>query len=195
MMSMEALLKQNPLEMYSKWSEGQLELLGRRQRKIRETTEAALGVFRDSLDGKAPEESLKKLCGGIFELYSLPLGANGSNGNWKEYTGEFRKLLAGTPLAVSGNGLPEELQAYGKATWDNGSRASSACMNWMKTILQGQKLTTSADEAGQSVRSCLRATEAFVEESVECLLSQVRANSGLLKTSLLKETKSAEPVQ
>lgn len=195
MMSTETLLNQNPMDMFSKWSEGQLELLGRRQKKIRETAEAALGVFRDSLDGKAPDESMKKLSGSLLELYSLPLGANGNNGNWKQYTGEFRKLLAGTPLAVSGNGLPEELRAYGKATWDNGSRASSAYMNWMKTILQGQKLTTSADEAGQSVRSCLGATEAFVEESVECLLSQVRANSGLLKTSLLKESTSAEPVQ
>ena len=194
-MSTAASLNQKSFELLTKFSESQLELLGRRQRKIREATESALGIFRDSLDGRAPEESLKKFCGNVLELYRLPMGTNGNNGNWAEYYSEFQKLVAETPIAVSGNGFSEEVRTYGKKTWENGEKATSAYVNWMKTLLQGQKLPASADDAGLALKNYLSATELFVQESVDCLLDQVRASSGFVKTSLLKEKTFAESVQ
>ncbi len=195
MMSTGESLSQKSFELLTKWSEGQLDLLGRRQRKVREAAESALGVFRESLDGKAPEESLKKLCGNVLELYSLPLGTNGNNGSWAEYSRELQKFFAETPIAVSGNGFSEEVRTYGKKTWENGEKATSAYVNWIKALLQGQKLPVSADDAGQALGNYLSATELLVEKSVDCLLNQVRANSGFVKTSLLKEKTLAEPVQ
>ena len=188
-------LGKNTLDLFTKWSEGHLGLLNQRQRMFREATQSVLGIMQDSLEMKAPEESVKKLCGNMLELCNLPLNVVGSNGNWEEYTLEFRKLVAGTPIAVSGNGFSEEVRAYGKATWENGSRVSSAYVNWMKSLLQGQKLTSDTEEAGRIVRNCLDTTESFIEESVACLLGQVKANSGLLKNGLLKEVSPAQPVQ
>ena len=188
-------LGKNTLDLFTKWSEGHLGLLNQRQRMFREATQSVLGIVQDSLEMKAPEESVKKLCGNMLELCNLPLNVVGSNGNWEEYTREFRKLVAGTPIAVSGNGFSEEVRAYGKATWENGSRFSSAYVNWMKSLLQGQKLTSDTEEAGRIVRNCLDTTESFIEESVACLLGQVKANSGLLKNGLLKEVSTDQPVQ
>lgn len=188
-------LGKNTLDLFTKWSEGHLGLLNQRQRMFREATQSVLGIVQDSLERKAPEESVKKLCGNMLELCSLPLNVVGSNGNWEEYSREFRKLVAGTPIAVSGNGFSEEVRAYGKATWENGSRASSAYVNWMKSLLQGQKLTSDTEEAGRIVRNCLDTTESFIEESAACLLGQVRANSGLLKSGLLKEVSPVQPLQ
>jgi hypothetical protein len=162
---------------------------------FREATQSVLGIVQDSLEMKAPEESVKKLCGNMLELCNLPLNVVGSNGNWEEYTREFRKLVAGTPIAVSGNGFSQEVRDYGKATWENGSRVSSAYVNWMKSLLQGQKLTSDTEEAGRIVRNCLDTTESFIEESVACLLGQVKANSGLLKNGLLKEVSPVQPLQ
>ena len=143
-----ASLGKNTLDLFTKWSEGHLGMLNQRQRMFREATQSVLGIVQDSLEMKAPEESVKKLCGNMLELCNLPLNVVGSNGNWEEYTREFRKLVAGTPIAVSGNGFSEEARAYGKATWENGSRVSSAYVNWMKSLLQGQKLTSDTEEAG-----------------------------------------------
>jgi len=185
----------NTLDLFTKWSEGHLGLLNQRQRMFREATQSVLGIVQDSLEMKAPEESVKKLCGNMLELCNLPLNVVGSNGNWEEYTREFRKLVSGTPIAVSGNGFSQEVRAYGKATWENGSRVSSAYVNWMKSLLQGQKLTSDTEEAGRIVRNCLDTTESFIEESVACLLGQVKANSGLLKNGLLKEVSPAQPLQ
>ena len=181
----------NTLDLFTKWSEGHLGLLNQRQRMFREATQSVLGIVQDSLEMKAPEESVKKLCGNMLELCNLPLNVVGSNGNWEEYAREFRKLVAGTPIAVSGNGFSQEVRDYGKATWENGSRVSSAYVNWMKSLLQGQKLTSDTEEAGRIVRNCLDTTESFIEESVACVLGQVKANGGLLKNGLLKEKKTA----
>jgi len=194
MMSTGASMEQKPLEWFAKWSEGHLALMSQRQRLYKETTQSVLGIFRDLMDRKAPEESMKKFCGSILELCSVPANVIENNGNCEELSREFQKLIAGAPFAVSGNGFSEEIKAYGKATWENGSRASSAYINWMKELLRQQKLTADGKEAGQLVKSCLELTESFLEKSAECWMDQVKANSGLVKTSLLKGKKAAEPM-
>jgi hypothetical protein len=184
-------MEQKPLEWFAKWSEGYLALMSRRQRLYKETTESVLGIARDLMDRQAPEQPMKKLCGSMLELYNMPLSVIGSNGGSEELSREFQKFITGAPFAVSGNGFSEEIKAYGKATWENGSRASSACMNWLKELLREQKLTADGKEAGQVVKSCLELTESFLEQSAACWMDQVKTNSGLVKASLLKDTISA----
>ena len=185
---------EHPLGLLTKWSEGHLDLLGERQRLCKETTQSVLDVLRDLMDRRAPEESMMHLCGNMLELCRMPLSPVGGNGNWEEVSREFRRLVAETPFAVSGNGFSEELRAYGKATWENGSRASSDCMNWMRDLLREQKITTDGTEAGQIVKSCLDLTESFLQKSLACWMDQVKAGSGLVKTSLLKEKYSTAPM-
>ena len=122
-----AFLEQKPFELFTKWSEEHLELLNQRQQMYKDATESFFGVVRVSLEMKAPEESLKRLCGNMLGLYNLPLNKLGDNTNLEEYSSELKKLVAGMPVMISGNGFSEELRQYGKATWANGSRVSSAC--------------------------------------------------------------------
>lgn len=194
MMGTETSMEQKPLEWLTKWSEGYLDLLSRRQRLYKETTESVLNIVRDMVNRKAPEESMKKLFGNMLELCSLPVNGIGNNGNWEEASRDFRGLLTGAPFAVSGNGMSEDLKAYGKLTWENGSRTSSAYIKWMKDLLREQKFTADGKETGQVVESCLELTESFLKESLACWMDQVKAGNGLVKTSLLKVKKSAEPM-
>jgi hypothetical protein len=99
------------------------------------------------------------------------------------------------PVMISGNGFSEELKQYGKATWANGSRVSSACIDWMKHLLSEQKISADKKETEQAMKNCLEATESFLKESVACWMDQVEAGSGLVKHGLLKQGKSAQPVQ
>ena len=115
--------------------------------------------------------------------------------DWSAYSSEIKKLVAGMPVALSGNGFSEEFRQYGKASWANGSKAHSACMNWMMSLLHGQKLTSDRKEAEEAVKNCLEATESFLKESVACWMDQVEAGSGLVKHGLLKEGSPAQPVQ
>ena len=195
MMEKGSSFEKKPLDLFVKWSEGQLGLLSQRQRLYRETTKAALGIVRDSLEMRAPGESLKKLCGGMLELGNLPLNGIAGNGTWEEYSREFQKILSGAPIAVNGNGFSEEAKAYGKATWENGSKASSAFVNWMKSLVREQKFTSDTEEAGRIACRCLDATESFIGATFDCLLDQAKANSAFVKSSLLKEKKQADPVQ
>lgn len=177
--------EKKPMELFVKWSEEYLDLLNRRHRVFKETTESFLDVVRDAFEMKVPEDSMKRLSGNVLELCSLPVNSLGSNGKWEEVSREFQKLLTGMPVPLSGNGLSEEIRQYGKATCSNGSRASLAGMNWMKGLLHEQKIASDSKEAGQVVKNCLEMTESFIEESVACLMDQVKANSGLVKTGLL----------
>jgi hypothetical protein len=195
MMSNGASVEQKPFELFTKWSEGHLDMLNQRQQMFKQATESFLGVVRDSVERKAPEESLQKLCGSMLGLYSVPMNTLGDNGRWEEYSREFLDFAARTPFALTGNGLSEEITHYGKETWKNGSRASSACMSWMKSLLCEHKIASDGKEAGQVVKNCLEATESFIEESVACWMDQVKAGSGLVRHSLLKNGAPAEPVQ
>lgn len=190
-----AFLEQKPFELFTKWSEEHLELLNQRQQMYKEATESFFGVVRDSMEMKAPEESLKRLCGNMLELYNLPLNKLGDNANLEEYSRELKKLVAGMPVMISGNGFSEELKQYGKATWANGSRVSSACIDWMKHLLSEQKISADKKETEQAMKNCLEATESFLKESVACWMDQVEAGSGLMKHGLLKEVCPAQPVQ
>jgi hypothetical protein len=173
--------------MFTKWSEEHLGMLNQRQQMFKEATESFLGVVRDSVERKAPEESLQKLCGSMLGLCSLPLNPLGDNKRWEEYSREFLDFAAKTPFALTGNGFSEEITIYGKETWKNGSRASSACMSWMKSLLCEHKITSDGRETGPVVKNCLAATESFIEESVACWMDQVKAGSGLVRHGLLKE--------
>jgi len=180
-------LEQNPFELFTKWSEEHLDLLNRKQQTFKEATESFLGVIRDTVERKAPEESLQKLCGSMLGLCDLPVNAPGGDKRWEEYSREFLDFAAKTPFALTGNGLSEEITQYGKETWKNSSRASSACMSWMKSLLCEQKITPDGREAGQAVQNCLAATESFIEESVACWVDQVKAGSGLVRYGLSKQ--------
>ena len=68
-------------------------------------------------------------------------------------------------------------------------------MNWMMSLLHGQKLTSDRKEAEEAMKNCLEATESFLKQSVACWMDQVEAGSGLMKHGLLKEVSSAQPVQ
>jgi hypothetical protein len=195
MMSNGVSLEQKPFELFTKWSEEHLNLMNQRQQMFKEATESFLGVVRDSIERKAPEDSMQKLCGSMLGLCSLPSNTPGNNGTWEEYSREFLEFAARTPFALTGNGFSEEITHYGKETWKNGSRASSACMSWMKNILCGQKIASDGKEAGQVVKNCLEATESFIEESVACWMDQVKAGGGLMRHGLLKEGVPAGPVQ
>lgn len=190
-----ALLGQNTLDLFTKWSEGHLGLLNRRQQMYKEATESLLGVVRESFEMKVPEESLKKLQGNMLDLCRLPLDTLGDHARLHAYSSELKKLVAAMPVAISGNGFSEELKQYGKASWANGSKAHSACMNWMMSLLHGQKLTSDRKEAEEAVKNCLEATESFLKESVACWMDQVEAGSGLVKHGLLKEASPTQPVQ
>jgi hypothetical protein len=185
MMSNEVSLEQKPFELFTKWSEEHLDMLNQKQQMFKQATESFLGVVRDSVERKAPEESLQKLCGSMLGLCSLPM--LGDNKGWAEYSREFLEFTGKTPFALSGNGLSEEITQYGKETWKNSSRASSACMSWMKSLLCEHKITSDSKEAGQAVKNCLAATESFIEESVACWMDQVKAGSGLVMHGLSKE--------
>jgi len=195
MMEKGSSFAKKPLDLFVKWSEGQLGLLSQRQRVYGETTKAALGIVRDSLEMRAPEESLKKFCGGMLELCNVPLNGIAGNGTWEEYSREFQKILSGVPVAVNGNGFSEEAKAYGKATWENGSKVSSAFVNWMKSLVREQKFISDTEEAGRIACRCLDATDAFIGAAFDCLLDQAKANSAFVKSGLLKEKRQADPVQ
>ena len=190
-----ASLDQNPLELFTKWSEGHLGLLNQRQQMFKEATESFLGVFRESFEMKVPEESLKRLCGNMLEMFKLPLNTLGDPARLDAYSSELKKLVAAMPVAISGNGFSEELRQYGKASWANGSKAHSACMSWMMSLLHDQKLTSDRKEAEEAVKSCLEATELFLEKSFTCCLDQVRANCVLVKTGILKDEAPAAAAQ
>ncbi len=194
-MKNEVPLEQKPFELFTKWSEGHLNMLNQRQQMFKEATESFLGVVRDSVERKAPEESLQKLCGNMLGLCSLPVNTLGENGAWEEYSREFLDFAAKTPFALTGNGFSEEITQYGKETWKNSSRASSACMSWLKSLLCQHKIMSDGKEAGQIAKNYLAATESFLEESIACWMDQVKASSGLVRHGLLKEDAPAEPVQ
>ncbi len=187
MMSNGVSLEQKPFELFTKWSEGHLDMLNQRQQMFKQATESFLGVVRDSVERKAPEESLQKLCGSMLGLCSLPSNTLGDNVQPEEYSREFLDFAARTPFALTGNGISAEIRHYGKETWKNGSRASSACMSWMKSLLREHKIASDGKEAEQVVKNCLEATESFIEESVACWMDQVKAGSGLVRHGLLKE--------
>ena len=190
-----ASLGKNTLDLFTKWSEGHLELLNRRQQMYKEVSDSFLGVVRESFEMKVPEESLKRLSGNMLALSKLPMNTLGDQAGLDAYSSEFKKLLAGMPVALSGNGFSEEFRQYGKASWANGSKAHTACMNWMMSLLHGQKLTSDRKEAEEAVKTCLEATESFLKESVACWMDQVEAGSGLVKHGLLKEVSPAQPLQ
>jgi hypothetical protein len=190
-----AFLEKKPFELFTKWSEEHLELLNQRQQMYKEATESFFGVVRDSMEMKAPEESLKRLYGNILELYNLPLNRLGDNANLEECSRELKKLVAGMPVMISGNGFSEELRQYGKATWANGSKVSSACIDWVKHLLSEQKISADKKETEQAMKNCLEATESFIKKSVACWMDQLEAGSGFVKHSLLKEEKPVQPVQ
>jgi len=190
-----ALLGQNTLDLFTKWSEGHLGLLNRRQQMYKEATESLLGVVRESFEMKVPEESLKKLQGNMLDLCRLPLDTLGDHARLHAYSSELKKLVAAMPVAISGNGFSEELKQYGKASWANGSKAHSACMSWMMSLLHNQKLTSDRKEAEEAVKNCLETTESFLRESAACWMQQVEAGCGLLKQGILKEGVTAAPAQ
>lgn len=187
-------LEPKPLELFSKWSEEQLGLMARGQRLFEEASKSLLGVIRETVEMKAPEESLKKLCGSMLELCNLPLNTLGDNGNWEKYSHELQKLVAGMPSVLSANGFSEEITQYGKATCTNGSKASYAYVNWMKNLLHEQNFTMDDKEAQQALKNCMDATESFIGESVACWMDQVKASNGFVRTGLLKEKQPAVSV-
>jgi hypothetical protein len=195
MMSVKVPLEKKPFELFTKWSQEHLNLLNQRQEMFKEATESFLGVVRDSMAMKVPEESMKRLRANMHALCKLPLNTFGDNAKMEEYSGELKKLLAAMPIVLSENGFSEEFKQYGKASWANGSKANSACMNWMTSLLHGQKLTSDKKEAEEAVKNCLEATESFLKESVVCWLNQLDAGSGLVKHSFLKKGSPAQPVQ
>ena len=188
-------LGQNTLDLFTKLSEGHLGLLNRRQQMYKAATESFLGVVRESFEMKVPDESLKRLQGNMVDLCRLPLETLGDHARLDAYTGELKKLVAAMPVAISGNGLSEELRQYGKTSWENGSKAHSACMSWMLGLLHSQKLTSDRKEAEEAVKNCLETTESFLKETVACWVQQVEAGCGLLKKGLLKEGVTTAPVQ
>jgi hypothetical protein len=144
---------------------------------------------------KVPEESLKRLSGNMLALCNLPLNTLGARAGLESYSSDFKQLVAAMPKALSKDGFSEEFREYGKASWANGSKANAACMNWMMSLLHGQKLTSDRNEAEEAVIDCLEATRSFFRESVACWMGQVEAGSGLVKHGLLKEGSPAQPVQ
>ena len=162
---------------------------------LKEASDSFLGVVRESFEMKVPEESLKRLSGNMLALCKLPVNTLGDHAGLEAYSSEIKKLVAGMPIAISGNGFSEEFRQYGKTSWANGSKAHSACMKWMMSLLHGQKLTSDRKEAEETVKNCLEATESFLKESVACWMDQVGAGSGLVKHGLLKEGSPAQPVQ
>ena len=194
-MSMESLLEQNPLESITKWSEGAVDLMNRRQRQFQETAESLLGVFREGLEMKPVADPLRRLYGNLYELLNDPAGVFFGRGKWEDAALEIRNLAGGMTGHLSGNGFSEQLTAYGKTTWENGSRASSACIDWMKHLVLEQKITADRKEARQAAKKCLEATESFLEESLACCLEQLRANCGLMKAGVTREQGQAEQVQ
>jgi hypothetical protein len=190
-----ASLGKNTLDLFTKWSEGHLELLNQRQQMFKEAGDSFLGVVRESFEMKIPEESLKRLSGNMLTLCKLPLNTLGDHAGLEAYSFEIKKLVAGMPVALSGNGFSEEFRQYGKASWSNGSKAHTACMNWMMSLLHGQKLTSDRKEAEEAMKNCLEATESFLKQSVACWMDQVEAGSGLVKQGLLKEVSTDQPVQ
>jgi hypothetical protein len=195
MMSTGVSLEQKPFELFTKWSEGHLELLNQRQQMFKEATESFLGVVRDSWEMKVPEESLKRLSGNMLALCKLPVNTLGDRAGLETYSSEIKKLVAAMPVVLNGNGFSEEFRQYGKASWANGSKAQSACMSWMMGLLHGQKLASDRKEAEAAVKNCLEATESFLKESAACWMDQVEASSGLVRHGLLKEACPAQPEQ
>lgn len=192
-MSMESLLERNSFEFLTKWSEESVDLMSRRQRQFQETAEFLLGVFREALEMKPVADPPRRFYGNLYELLNSPVGILLERANWEDAILGIRNLAGGMTDHISGNGFPEQLTAYGKTTWENGSRASSACIDWMKHLVLEQKITADRKEARQAAKKCLEATESFLEESFACCLDQLRANCGLLMADVLKENGHAEP--
>lgn len=193
-MGVDMSLGRNPLELLTKWSEEYVDLVNRRQRKFQETTESLLSAFHGALEMKPAIDPLRRFYGNVFELFNSPMEAFVMRAKWGASALDIRNL-AGMPVPLSGNGFSEELTAYGKATWANSSRASSACIDWMKSLVLEQKIAADSKEAGQAAKKCLEATESFAEESLACCLDQLRANCGLLKAGVMKKQGPDEPVQ
>lgn len=186
-MGMDVLLEQNPLQWLTRWSEESVDLMNRRQRKFQETTESMMSVFQDALEMKPAAEPLRRLYGNLFDLFNSPMETLVEKTKWGSAAFDIRKLTAGMPVFLSGNGFSEDLTAYGKSTWANSSRVSSACIDWMKNLVLEQKISADGKEAGRAVKNCLEATESFAEESLACCLDQLRANCGLLKAGVIKK--------
>ena len=94
-----AFLEQKPFELFTKWSEEHLELLNQRQQMYKQVTESFLGVVRDSVEMKAPGESLQKaLRKHARDVQPAFEDARGQLQTWKEYSSELRKLVAGMPV-------------------------------------------------------------------------------------------------
>jgi len=195
MMGTDVLLEQNPLLWITKWSEESVDLMNRRQRSMQETAESFMCVVQDTLEMKPSAVPVRRLCGNLFELCNFPMETLAEKAKRGAAALDVRKLVAGVPAPLSVNGFSEALPAYGKATWANGSRASSACIGWMKTLVLEQKITADGKEAGRALKNCLEATESFAEESLACCLDQLRANCGLLKAGVMKKQGPDEPVQ
>lgn len=193
MMGTDVLLEQNPLQWLTKWSEESVGLMNRRQLRLQETTESLMRVVQDALELKPAADPLRRLYGNLFELCNSPMETLVERAKWGSAALDIRNL-AGMPVHLSGNGFSEELTAYGKATWANSSRVSSACIDWMKILVLEQKITADGKEAGRAVKNCLEATESFAEASLACCLDQLRANCGLLKAGVTKKKGPDEPV-
>lgn len=194
-MGMDVLLEQNPLQWLTRWSEESVDLMNRRQRRFQETTESMMSVFQDALEMKPAAEPLRRLYGNLFDLFNAPMETLVEKTKWGTAAFDIRRLAAGMPVFLSRNGFSEDLTAYGKSTWANSSRASSACIDWMKNLVLEQKISADGKEAGRAVKNCLEATESFAEESLACCLDQLRANCGLLKAGVIKKQGPDEPVQ
>lgn len=194
MMGTDVLLEQNPLQWFTKWSEESVGVMNRRQHRLQETTESLMRVVQDALELKPAADPLRRLYGNLFELCNSPMETLVERAQRGAAALDIRNF-AGMPVPLSGNGFSEELTAYGKATWSNSSRVSSACIDWMKTLVLEQKITADGKEAGRAVKNCLEATESFAEASLACCLDQLRANCGLLKAGVTKKKGPEEPVQ
>lgn len=193
MMGMDVLSAQNPLQWITKWSEESVDLMNRRQRSLQETSESFLRVVQDALEMKPSADPVRRLCGNLFELCNFPMETLVEKARQGAAAFDVHKLVAGMQAPLSVNCFSEDLTSYGKATWANGSRASSACMDWMKTLVLEQRITVDGKEAGRALKSCLEATESFAEETLACCLGQIRAYCGLLKSGVMKDMKEQAP--
>jgi hypothetical protein len=98
----------------------------------------------------------------MLQLCNVPLNGIAGNGTWEEYSREFQKILSGLPVAVNGNGFSKEATVYGKATWENGSKASSACVNWLKSMVREQRVTS---DTGKPRNDCVAWRHRFVNRA------------------------------
>ena len=145
---------------------------------------------------KVPEESLKRLSGNMLELCKLPLNDARGPVGLDAYSSEFQKLVAGMPIALSGNGFSEEVEALRESVLGKRFESSSACVNWMKSLLHGQKLTSDRKEAERrSKGTAWRRPSRSSRNPSPAGWIRSEAGSGLVKHGLLKEVSTAQPIQ